>query len=88
LVVPPEHREAVVALAWPSHGRERPVHHRVVPPCRHGWRRALSGASALQPSTPIDVGGWEDHDGGVGFAEKLTVGELALVKPPPLSLFG
>jgi hypothetical protein len=44
--------------------------------------------SALQPSTSIDAGGWEDHDGGVRFATKLTISKLAPVKPPPLSLFG
>ena len=39
--------------------------------------------SALQPPTPIDVGGCKDHDGGVNFAREFTVGELVLVKPLP-----
>ena len=39
-----------------------------------------------QSPTPIDVGGCEDHDGGVGFVRKFTVGELAPVKSSPTSV--
>jgi len=77
------HSHSHLDLSWPGMAGA-PPHSAVVLP----WSAtSLSGASAPQPPTPIDVGGWEDHDGGVGFTGKLTVGELAPVKSPPLSLF-
>ena len=41
----------------------------------------------LPPPIPVDAGDSVEHDGGVGFTGKLTVGEVAPVKLAPLFWF-